>query len=770
MQRGRVRIAVGAWLALVVASLPLRAVELDIPVALGGFGLGFYEETARAFEELRPDVTIRLYGDPRITDRLRIRIIDGDLPDAAMPLNLLIPTLARAGRLVDLRPALDGLNWEGDARWGDTFLPGALNSWVIDDGVYGLPFGYAAWTLFFNRAMFRENGWEEPRTWDEFFALCERIRAAGIAPVSLTGIYGNYPDAFLRSAFYSLAGSDGWRAINELEPGARLDPRYERAAAVLRRITQEFTLRGWEGATHTAAQLAFLQGQSAMTVSGSWMINEMAGRIPEGFEIGSMNFPVFPEGVADPTTIQAGADNFFLFATGDPERERATVDFFRFMTSRARAEAFVRRVDAPVAVRGVPIDAFSPAMRSTAEMIANSRDSFNMPQQMLQPPVIRQALVDSRLRLMTGRIDAATFAREIEAAAGIDRARAAQPDFVESRHPWAAWSLLALLAGAVAWSIRNLLRSRGKAARTGDDSHFGTLRHRAAAGFVGPALVLYAVLVLAPGMAAFAWAFSRWDGLSERTWAGGFNFRWLLFESDVFWAALRNNLFLMVVPAAVVLPVALGFAYLLHRGIWGARVFRAVFLFPNLLGGIAATMLWMSAYEPNGGLVNAGLVALGDLVGSDWLRSFAGHPWLSADNLYLSLVPIYLWMACGFNLILYLAAMEGIDPQLYEAAQLDGASRLRQFFSITLPLIREIIAVSVVFLVIGGLSAFEMIWLLTSQNPTTATHTLGTLMVTTMFNEFQVGRATAVAVVLFALVFAGSALAFRLVRKEAVEQ
>ena len=69
-------------------------------------------------------------------------------------------------------------------------------------------------------------------------------------------------------------------------------------------------------------------------------------------------------------------------------------------------------------------------------------------------------------------------------------------------------------------------------------------------------------------------------------------------------------------------------------------------------------------------------------------------------------------MACGFNLILYLAAMEGIDPQLYEAAELDGAPRWRQFFAITLPLIGEVIAISVVFLVIGGLNAFELIWLL----------------------------------------------------------
>jgi len=87
-----------------------------------------------------------------------------------------------------------------------------------------------------------------------------------------------------------------------------------------------------------------------------------------------MNFPVFPDGVADPTTIQTGSDCFFVFATGDPQRERLTLDFLRFLTSRGRAEAFVRRMDSLVAVRGVPRAAYSPRMREAAEMVAQAKD------------------------------------------------------------------------------------------------------------------------------------------------------------------------------------------------------------------------------------------------------------------------------------------------------------------------------------------------------------------------------------------------------------
>ncbi len=758
----------------------LRAVELDIPVFDGGNGIAFYVQTARQFEALRPGLTIRLYGDPRIEEKICIRIMGGNYPSATSAGYVPWPQLIAAGKVLDLTPYLDGPNWEGDARWGDTFMPGALDSWRVKGRVYGLPFSASCWTIFYNRGLFRAHGWTPPRTWDEFFALCEKIRAAGIAPISLPGTRGLYGDAFLRAAYYDLAGAARWRALNNSAPGAYRDPRYVRAAGLLQQITIRYVQRGWEGETATGAERAFFQGESAMTVSGSWLLNEMRGKIPAGFELGAMNFPVFPEGVADPTTIQTGADCFFVFTAADAEHRRLTVDFLRFLTSRARAEAFVRSADSPTAVRGIPEAAYSPGMRETAAMIARARESFNMPQVMLQTPAVRQAQIDQRLQLEMGRITPDEFSRRLEAAAADDRARAAEPERVGYRHPIAGVLLLSALGAAAAWLIVRLRRASAFAGASSDKSarqarpaysgrsDFARLRAPVALGFVGPALLIYAILVVAPSLTAFAWSFTRWDGLGPRAWAGFFNFKSLIFESDGFWLALKNNLYLMVVPALIVVPLALFFAALIHRGVRGAGIFRVLFLFPNLLGGVAATLIWLNAYQPHG-LVNAGLVALGRRLHAPALAGFDGFSWLGPDWLYVALLPIYIWMACGFNLILYLAAMEGIDPQLYEAAELDGAPKWRQFFIITLPMIAEVIGISAVFLVIGGLNAFEMIWLLTSQNPASVSHTLGTLLVTTLFNDFQIGRATAIAAILFLLVAAASAMVLRGFRRESVE-
>jgi ABC-type sugar transport system permease subunit/ABC-type glycerol-3-phosphate transport system substrate-binding protein len=765
-------------------------VEIEIPLQPAAYGTAFFDETARMFEKLRPGVRVRIAGDIRNDDKVQIRAMGGDFPDAT-DARLLYDTLIAAGKIRDLSPYLDGPNWEGDGAWRDAFLPGVLDRWARGDGVYALPYTHAVWVVFYNEALFAARGWSPPTTWDELFALTEKIRATGLAPLTLPGVYMRYGDAFLQAAHFSAAGADGYRKFQQLAPGAFTDPGFVRAAGVLQRISQTTLLNGWEGMTHTAAQQAFLDGKSAMTISATWLVSEMRGKFPEGFQLGAFNLPAFSDGIGPAGAVQARSAYFFMFATGDAERERATVDFFRFMTSRERARAFAKQFDAPVALRAVrPEDYESPALRQIAEFVERAPAVVDA----APPPTaafsafIAQGLNDARFQLMTGRITPEEFGERLERTAKGERERALEPERVEVKHAGKALALCGAIVTVVLWlGWRGRIALRPRRSDAGVAASFrtwpetarakghvskdaatvqrsGRLRLPLALGFVGPSLAIFGAFVILPALASITWAFTRWDGFTGQSWAGLFNFKWLLLESDTFWFALKNNLYLMIVPTLAVVPMALFFAAMIHRGVWGAGFFRAVFLFPNLLGGIAATLLWMNAYDPHGGLINAALVKLGGWTGSDWLQSFAGYAWLSQANLYHALIPIYLWMACGFNLVLYLAAMQGISHELYEAAELDGASEWRQFFSITLPQIREVLAISAVFIVIAGLNTFEMIWLLTSQDPTSSVHVLSTLMVSTMFKEFQIGRATAIAVVMFVLVLTGSAALLRVMR------
>jgi raffinose/stachyose/melibiose transport system permease protein len=745
-------------------------VEIEIPLQPAAYGTAFFDETARAFEKLRPGVRVKIAGDIRNDDKVQIRAMGGDFPDAT-DARLIYDTLIAAGKIRDLAPYLDGPNWEGDGSWRDAFLPGVLDRWRRGDSVYALPYTHAVWVVFYNQALFTEHGWSPPKTWDEFFALGEKIHATGLAPLTLPGVYMRYGDAFLQAAHFSAAGPDGYRNYQQLQAGAYTDERFVRAAEVLQHISQTMLLNGWEGMTHTAAQQAFLDGKSAMTISATWLVSEMRGKFPDGFRLGAFNLPVFADGVGPAGAVQARSAYFFLFATNDAQRERATVDFFRFLTSRERARTFAKTYDAPVALRAVRQEDYeSPALRQIAEFVERAPAVYDaaLPPTAAFSAFVSQGLNDARYQLMTGRITPEEFGERLERTAKGERARSLEPERIEVKHAGKTLVLGGVLITAILWLAAKA--RRGSTRRTGGETtkremRVGRLRAPLAVGFVGPALLLFGALVILPGAASIMWAFTRWDGFTEQHWAGLFNFKWLLLESDTFWFALKNNLYLMIVPTLAVVPMALFFAAMIHRGVWGAGFFRAVFLFPNLLGGIAATLLWMNAYDPHGGLINMALAKLGMWTGSAWLQSFAGYAWLSQANLYGALIPIYLWMACGFNLVLYLAAMQGIGHELYEAAELDGASEWRQFFSITLPQIRGVLAISAVFIVIAGLNTFEMIWLLTSQDPTSSSHVLSTLMVSTMFKEFQVGRATAIAVAMFVLVLVGSAVLLRTLRE-----
>jgi raffinose/stachyose/melibiose transport system permease protein len=252
------------------------------------------------------------------------------------------------------------------------------------------------------------------------------------------------------------------------------------------------------------------------------------------------------------------------------------------------------------------------------------------------------------------------------------------------------------------------------------------------------------------------------SSIGNMRFSGLLNFRRLLFESNDFWIALNNNIFLMAVVPLFVVPLALFLAACVSRGVIGSKLFRIIFFFPNLFGSVAVTLLWTRLYDPQAGLTNLALASIG-------FKHMIGFAWLSDANLYWAVIPISIWGACGFNMVLYLAAMENIPTELYEAAVIDGASPVRQFFSITMPLIWEALTISIVFLVIGGMKAFELIYLLKNQQVTTNLHTVSTRMIQAMFSEFRVGEATAIAVLLFLIVFFGTAVSLRVLRRETVE-
>lgn len=282
------------------------------------------------------------------------------------------------------------------------------------------------------------------------------------------------------------------------------------------------------------------------------------------------------------------------------------------------------------------------------------------------------------------------------------------------------------------------------------------------ASFLGPPLVLYAVFVLLPALNAFRYSLTSWDGLSEPKWVGLQNFRRILFSGSDFPIALWHNVFLMIVPGAIILTLALFFAYSIHQRVRGARLFRVTFFFPNVISSVAIALLWVLIYSTTDfGLLNNLL--------ESWFGRKEPIAFTESSRLLWAIVPMIVWSATGFYMVLFLSAMENIPETFYEAARLDGAGSVALFRYVTLPLMWDVFTTGIIFLVIGGLKIFDAIWVMENGRPTNLTHTMSTLMYAKVFEEYNIGYGTAIAVLLFALVLLATMMSFRLLRRERLE-
>ena len=756
------RTLVSILACLTLCASALRGeVQIEAPVFEGGEGLEFFLECARAYEKERPGVKVNLYGDPRIADKVRVRILEGSFPEITNA-GLNYWNLIRSGNVLALDEFLDQPNWEGNATWRESFLPGSLDVYSYEGKIYAVPLAYFVMGLWYNKTLFEEHGWRPPKTWDEFFALCETIKAAGIAPMAFQGRYPSYAKMLHDAAYYQLAGRRAYYDQQNLVPGSFANPSLEEAFRLVQKTSRDYFQAGAMGMSHTEAQLQFVLGRAAMIPCGAWLKSEMLGKIPEGFRLGFFSFPAVLHPQADPGDVQVFS-NYYVVMKNSPHAREA-VDFLRFMTSRKMAGQFCRQRDIPVAIKGANEGNLSSDMADLVAVINAARNAYGqVPGEGF--PEMGQYWDDAEFKLLTGKATPAELCSELEQAATGVRNRAASPERITIRHIGKPLLLLGLMGAMVVIGTVSMAR-RIRAARQSPvlRATAGRLKlgWKSVLIFVGPAALLYTVFVMVPSLQSFPWSLRQWDGLTSMKSVGLLNFKRLLFESDGFWTALGNNLFIMFVIPLFVLPLALFLATCISRGVRGSALFRVAFFFPSLIGGVAATLLWMHLYNPQGGVVNAMLTSLG-------FESFRGFAWLSQEHLYWALVPMSIWGACGFNMLLFLAAMESIPQEIYEAAELDGTGPWRQSWTITLPLIWEVLSIAAVFSILGGMKTFEAIWLLTNQAPTTQTHVIGTRMVQAMFMEFKVGEAAAIAVLLFAMVFLGTIATLRLMKRETVE-
>lgn len=274
-----------------------------------------------------------------------------------------------------------------------------------------------------------------------------------------------------------------------------------------------------------------------------------------------------------------------------------------------------------------------------------------------------------------------------------------------------------------------------------------TPRARAAfiTGFLLPATALYVVFVVMPVVQAFAFSLYRWRGISaNRTFVGLENFRHL-FEDRIVWLALRHNLLLFLGTSLAILAISLALAHAIGSETRAARFLRSVYLFPQVISLVVVAILWMFILNPSFGILNAALKAVG-------LERWA-IAWLGEKQTALASIGVaHVWHALGFYIMLFAAALRTIPPDVIEAATLDGAMGLTRLRTITLPMLWAVLRIALVYMAIGTMNIFSLVFLMTQGGPDRATEVMLTYLYEQAFKHSEFGYATALAVVNFVLV------------------
>lgn len=270
--------------------------------------------------------------------------------------------------------------------------------------------------------------------------------------------------------------------------------------------------------------------------------------------------------------------------------------------------------------------------------------------------------------------------------------------------------------------------------------------------FVAPFFILFFTFFLFPSLAALILSFFKWNGIGSPDWIAVRNFQ-RLFEDLNFWMAVRNTVIYMLASLFIVVPMSLVLAALLNSRDLGFRDFwRTAYFSPIVTSSIAIALVFSLLYSTDYGLINAFLVQFG-LPKINWLGD--GN-WAKA-----SIVIMIIWRWTGYTAVYFLAGMQTISEELYEAAMIDGANAVQQFLRITLPLLRPVILFVSILVTTGSLQIFEEPYILTRGGPANATVSVAQYLYTYGITNLNFGLGSAVGLILFVTIFSLSALQLR---------
>src|SRR3954452_26128 len=271
--------------------------------------------------------------------------------------------------------------------------------------------------------------------------------------------------------------------------------------------------------------------------------------------------------------------------------------------------------------------------------------------------------------------------------------------------------------------------------------------------YISPFLLGFLIFTAYPMIASLYLSFTKFNIISAPTWIGLDNYREAFFQDEQFWGSLRRTMYFALLNVTLGVAGSLGAALLLSKSYRGTTTFRTFFFLPSITPIIASDLLWVWIFQPTIGVLNY-LLSMVGIEGPAWLQS---GTWAIP-----SVTIVALWGTIGGSrMIIFLAALQSVPQEMYEAAEIDGAGAWRKFWSITLPMISPTMFFNVVLTIIGSLSVFSLAYIATGGGPNYATYFYVYHLFKNAFEFSRMGYAAAMAWVFFLIVLVLTPIQFR---------
>ena len=274
--------------------------------------------------------------------------------------------------------------------------------------------------------------------------------------------------------------------------------------------------------------------------------------------------------------------------------------------------------------------------------------------------------------------------------------------------------------------------------------------------FITPNFIGFFVLILIPVLFTFWLCFNKWDGYTPMEFVALDNFKYI-FTHKIFQEAVVKTLIFTACSVVITLLLALGLAVLINQKLAGIGIFRTAIFFPYVASVVAVAAVWQMLFQKDMGLINEMLRFFGVTDVPGW---FATTKWALPG-----VIIVNIWKNMGYYMIIYLAALQDVPTSLVEAGMIDGASAWQRFWKIKWPLLGNATFFVVMMLTINSFKSFDLIYALTEGGPGTATTLLSQYIYNQSFVSWDYGRASAAAMVLFAIVAVITLIQFRLEKK-----